>query len=107
MEIMFDFDLAAIGFEHVGILHGHRFSSFGDSGETIYCFSIDTCLVLGPQLARPSRRPFFFSINFFYEHIGIPKKSLLKDRPSTHTHTSTLGSEQHYEPPGHRPKADI
>lgn len=55
---MFDFDLAAIGFEYVGILHGHRFK-LGDTGEIIYCFSMDTSSLLGQQLAKHTKRHFY------------------------------------------------
>ncbi|EUC28913.1 hypothetical protein COCCADRAFT_107923, partial [Bipolaris zeicola 26-R-13] len=86
------FDLVAIGFDHVGILHGHCFSKLWRNwrnhlllfhGHTWFSFPFP-----GLRLAKHSRQLFlfffFFSvlIDFFYKHIGTAK-SLLKNRPST------------------------
>lgn len=96
---MFDFDLAAIGFEYVGILHGHRFK-LGDTGEIIYCFSMDTSFLLGQQLAKHTKRHFH--------------RLLLQTRSRTESsladgakNAAPWRSEWLYEQPGLAQTADI
>lgn len=107
---MSDFDLVAIGFEHVGILHGHCFPALATLAKSSTAFPWTHMVFLSfsgtTACETLEATPFFpLLIDFFYKHIGTAK-SLLKNRPNT-PKQFRLGSGQYYEAPRLCQKADI